>query len=189
MRVVSRGYTAIPDLLSTGQGVLSETFPSGTITNNSVPTSQTIYLGLVALRAGQTVAKVGVHVQTAGSGTAPTLIKVGLADTSGKLLAQSANLASDSGFTATGKPAFALASSYQVPADGSYYLVFLKNGTFSVTDVQIGRNQAIASVCAAVGSGARNFAVGGTGQTDLPANGSSVTLAAGTSTWWLCATA
>jgi hypothetical protein len=111
---------------------------------------------------------------TAGAGTTPTNIYVGLADSTGKMVAQSNDLKADTGWTTTGPQTFSLNATYTVPTDGIYYVVVLANGTWGTTQMALSRTNSL-------GNGKFGsifvYATGGTGQTALPANGSSITLA------------
>lgn len=142
----------------------------------SALTSQTIYAMAVSLCAGQVVSSVVLWNQVAASGTSPTGFFVGLADSTGKMLVQSSNLNASTELTAVKDSQLALASSYTVPATGIYYVVILQNGTWGTTNAQLGNHGGSAGVTP--NGTAFLYATGGTGQTALPANGSSLTLSA-----------
>jgi hypothetical protein len=143
----------------------------------SAPTSQSIYAVAIPLSEGQIVSKLGFTVTTAGAGTAPTNIFVGLADSTGKMVAQTADVAADTAWTDTGIRTVSLVASYTVPSDGIYYVVFLQNGTWGTTAMQFGRTNTYAH--GHIFGSTFVYASGGALQTTLPANGSSLTLTGG----------
>lgn len=107
--------------------------------SNAVPTSGTIFANGVYLYKGEVVTNIVVAVATAGSGTAPTHIQVGLWSSAGTpvALAVSAEDAANARWTSTGWKEVPLTAPYTVPADGFYYPSFLKVGAFGTTDLQL----------------------------------------------------
>lgn len=154
------------------RGLLSENYhgPSGAATGATAAT-QTIFGGLLGLLAGDVVTNVGVSVSTVASGTPPTTIKLGLVDTTGAVLAVTANVAADSQWTAsTGMKLFALTAPYTVPTDGGYYAVILSDGVFGTTPLQLARCNPTGGVEKAVSGGARPFIGVTGGQTNITGN-------------------
>ncbi len=145
------------------------------------PTSQKVYGSMVGLNAGDVVSNVFMALSTAGAGTTPTGIYLGLYTTAGVQLAVSANLAANSGWTGTGIKSFALSSPYTVTTAGGYYLCLLQNGTWGTTSMQpfIGGQQT-KIVQSAIGSGP-TFCVAQTSQATLP---SPATFVGDASNYW-----
>lgn len=173
------GYTTSPkvrdQLVRTARGVLSENAYPGLSSTGSAPTAGTAYMGLVGVCAGDVISKVGFYVNTAGSGTVPTKIVAGIADSTGKILAVTAELKNDAQWTAAGaaEVRFALSSAYTVPANGVVYVCFLQVGSWGTTQMSLSRsgsNQFIPFSGALV-----LYGTGGTGLSDLPSVGSSLT--------------
>jgi hypothetical protein len=163
-----------------GEGLVSETFPRVLASTQGANSSQTFYVVRIPLRAEDVVTNLIVGVTTAGAGAAPTLIKLGLLDKTGKVLQQSANEAADSKWTSLGFKAVAMAAPYAVTADDLYYAAFLINGVFGGTNIQFARTPVAntGGYFAAIGSGVA-IINSQTGVTDFPATGSSQTLSAG----------
>ena len=119
------------------------------------------------------ITKAVLRPATAGAGTAPAHIYVGYADTTGKMLAQSNDLAASAIWTTANVPAQApLAASWTVPADGNYNVVFVQVGVWGTTQMTLVRDVSGSDP----GDIAQNPFSGQTLQTELPANGSSLTL-------------
>lgn len=172
---------ALDEVFSAAVGVASDTSAwcdAEHAVNVQALTSQTIYCVAVPYRRGQVVTNIGWYIAQLAAGVTPTGIFCGLADATGKLLAQSANVAASAVWTATlGLFGVALAAPYTVTADGLYYHVILENGAFGTTVLGLGRAAQLGGTYQVAGVGSRLAATGGVAQTALPANGSSVVLA------------
>lgn len=156
------------ELANTGRGILTETFPLHLASTGLTPATQTVYASLIGLRAGDVVTNIVVDTLTAGTSTAPTGIFVGLYDKTGLSLAISSNLSASGNWTATGPHNCAVTAPYAVTADDSYFAVFLENGTWGGTALQVGSwSGAVAGNAKALGSGLQLYATFGTGQTAL----------------------
>lgn len=156
------------------QGIIAETTPRYAVIAGGLMVSGTVYYVQVYLFRGQVLATTHIVVGTAGSGV--TFGKVGLYDSTGVLLASTAD--QTNGWTAVGTHSQAFAVAYTVPVTGIYYAALLtlasptapSPGISSTPQAgNIGNGGAAPSgglVCASQ-----------TGQTDLPAP---ATIAAGT---------
>lgn len=160
-------------ILMEGLGFKSWAFDPNLGSGGTAPTQGTVYVRAIPLRAGQVITNVVLETITAASGTAPTSMFVGLADSTGKMVAQSNDLRASGIWTAgAGMVQAPLSGTYTVPADGMYYAVFLQVGAFSVTQpvFEKGVNNS-----AAAGVGTTIFGTGATtAQTALPANASNI---------------
>jgi hypothetical protein len=130
---------------------------------------------LLGLRGGTTVTGVVLRNLTAAVGTNPTTARFGIADNTGKVLAIGGNANAAAGWAA-GALQFAFTAPYTTLADGGYFACFVVNGTWGSTQPALIRAQNnVAGPLAAIGS---NTIPGfsWTGQTDLPAVSSSLTI-------------
>jgi hypothetical protein len=170
--------TPLAEIYMTGLGYQSWSgepdATSGTLTPTAAATpTGTVYARLIPFRAGMVITKAVLRPATAGAGTAPAHIYVGYADTTGKMLAQSNDLAASAIWTTANVPAQApLAASWTVPADGNYNVVFVQVGVWGTTQMTLVRDVSGSDP----GDIAQNPFSGQTLQTGLPANGSSLTL-------------
>jgi hypothetical protein len=94
--------------------------------------TQKIYAGLIPLLNGDTITNIHVFIVTAGSGTAPTAINVGLFNSSGTLLQGSGDVKTSFN-SGTGFKTLALSATYGITVDGGYYIGVWQNGAFGVT--------------------------------------------------------
>jgi hypothetical protein len=159
-------WTRYRDLLG-ALGVLS--WPLGIPTSGAIPTSQAV-LGLAHyLYRDEVVSNLSVPVQTAGAGTAPTAIKLGVWSSAATpaCLAVTAELRADASWNSTGWKMFALASRLTIPSDGLYYGAFLQNGSFGTTNIQLAQAGVVAVVGNPIGSGRRLYGSLKTGATDM----------------------
>lgn len=117
------------EILVAGKGLISEGLPVLLCASSLTPVSQTVYALPQGLKQGQVVTNIVLNVITAGAGTVPTSIFVGLCDSTGARVAVSANLKSSVIWTATGYAVAPLTPAYTVPADGLYYAEFLQDTT------------------------------------------------------------
>lgn len=172
---VGRGGALI-DIWMDDLGLKSWNWHPQNISTQTAPGTQTIYVIAIPLKAGQIITNVVLDVEIAAVGTVPTSFFVGLCDSTGKMLTQSANLNASASLTAQGLRDFAV-TSYTVQANGLYYVVFLKDGVFGTTDVSLGRGGGRDLVN---GTGKRLSGTAGTGQTALPANAANLAAFSGT---------
>lgn len=169
-----------------GENVLVEPFPALASTVGSSLTSGTIYALAVGLRAGDVLTNLFTNVVVAGSGTAPTLIRQGVADSNRVIRALTADTHADAQWLSTGITSFPLSAAYTAPADGLYYLCIIQVGAFGTTALNIRKCTVPIGLPAVAGgvviSGNQN------GQTDLPTVGNAMTLAtSSTNSLWLAA--
>lgn len=127
---VSSGENA----MLTGLGLLQECFPALLIPNALGMTSGTLRATGIGLTAGQIVTNVGVFVSVTTSGTNPTLIRFGLYDNASNLVASTGNLNASGLFTTQGYVQTAFSATYTVGTSGLFYVAYIQNGVFSVTN-------------------------------------------------------
>lgn len=169
----------------TARGLLAENFNLATATANATIATQIIYGGLIGLNAGDTVTSLVVCVHTAGSGTAPTTIKLGLTDTAGQVLAVTANVASDSKWTSTGVKKFNVGTPYPVTVSGGYYVVVLQDGAFASTALQFPRANSVgAQELTALSGGVRPAVITSGGKTDISGTLTLADASASTTYWF-----
>ena len=161
-------------------GVLIDNAFPGNFSAVTALTSQTVYGVLLGLHAGDIVTGIVLrgNVAAGGNSPSPTTVRVGIADSTGKILALSNNLNAAANFPA-GTFGLALTTPYTVLADGGYYACLVINGTWSSTQPTIARSGATGTPnVTAFNSGAIPAFTWVT-QSDLPAIGSSLTLTTG----------
>lgn len=154
-------------------GLKSWSYDPGSVSANTAPTAGVVYAIAVPYQVGQSISATHWYVNTAGTSTAPTHIYTGVADSAGKMLAQSNDDAANAGWTAAA-PRFvssALSASYAVTATALYYHVFLQVGSWGGTQMTLNRGNGVSTL---VGSVLLNATGTTTSQTGLPANGSSI---------------
>lgn len=190
MRIETEG-SAGSGLEQPANGFGYKAWPWAITSNNQSanPTSGQIQVVGLYVPAGTTLTGVAVDVNAPAAGTKPTGVWVGVADSTGKMLAQSGDLSapgSGAPFTATGPLALPFSAAYTTPTAGIYYAVELQVGTFGTTQVSLeylGGNAAASSK--PFGSNPAPYGVV-TGQTGLPANGSSLpTITVSSGPFWL----
>lgn len=154
--------------------------------NTSPTTSGTIYLAQVKLRYPTTLTKLSIGVATAASGVTANQNFLGLYNSAGTRVAQTAAGAIDTALASSGILTASLSSSYAA-APGTYWVAFVNNAT---TPATLGRGSGISLSVSNGGASSGNyrFAVNGTAATALPATitpGSNT--AAGAITLWAAA--
>lgn len=177
-RVLIAANRPYAELLTEAQGFIAENYTRPAAPNSGAPTSQVIYAAGLWIPSGKTITNVHVDLATLAVGTTPTLIKGALLDKTGKVLNQSANIATDGMWTATaGLKTIPLGGTVSTTSSDLYYVAFLKNGAFGSTDLQLMRRALAGGQATGTGT-----ALWGqqTGQTDFAANASSQTLTTGT---------
>jgi hypothetical protein len=182
-RVSALSSAGVRDVdLATALGIIAD---SGPPVGGAVQTSQAVNFGAVYLYAGESIANIIVCVTTAGSGTAPTSLKLGLWSSAATpvCLAVTADLASDSRWTSAGQKVCALTGAYSVVTSGIYYPCFWINGTFASTNVQIMTIVASGQFGGQIGSGARRSGALKTGATTMAVADTGTYALAGNSPW------
>lgn len=149
------------------QGFVTVNYDPESISGTAgVNVSGTVYLHKVYLAQGQTVTGLAVGVQTAGATLTSGQNLLGLYDSSGNRVGQTADQSAV--WTSTGYKSAALTASYAVTTAGFYYIAVLAVGTTPPAFYQAA-NAPSALFNANVAAGTFRHASGGTGQTSLPA--------------------
>jgi hypothetical protein len=162
-------------LLHTAGGVLTEAVNPMFLSVGSAPPTQSVQGLLHGLKAGDSVTGVLVYVGVAAAGSTPTLARFGLADSTGKILALSADV-SAIGNWAIGPRKMPFTSPYPITADGAYFTCFVVNGVWA-TPPQLLRGGGFGGAkLTLAGSVIRGF--NWAAQTDLPALGATMTITA-----------
>ena len=186
MEFRAAAQNSLDDILRTDAGFLAWNYPLAAAVNNGALTSQRIAVAAIGLRAGQVVTNVCVQVQTAAVGTAPTNAFAGLATKAGVMVAQTADIKANAGWSAIGIAPFPLSATYTVPTSGLYYVAVLVNGSWGTTQPSLGRAVNLAVAASKISGGTQLWGDGGTAQSALPANASSLTLGTSeTQTFWV----
>ncbi len=190
MGIVSRSQgggldTDRASVLTTGLGILTQTWNAEAPGQQAPLVSGTIYCCAVGLRAGDVVTNMLASVATAGSGTTPTLIRQGVADSTGKVLAVTADSHASAVWTSAAVASVALTAPLTIPSQGLYYLCIIEVGAFGTTPMQLRGASNSGSGPGAVSGFPRSLATQA-GQADLPAVNSSITLGGSTTIgFWL----
>jgi hypothetical protein len=153
------GQAARDQAKRAGLGYVGETFARDGIAAGVAFTSGDCRATAVGLLAGDKVTNVLFNVVTAIQTI--TTLKVGLFDSTGGLLASSANVTANQ---ASGISSVALSTAYTTAADGVYYLGLIVVAT---TMGSVGAQASVAGSQAAIASGPKGTIVK-TGQTDIP---------------------
>ena len=167
-------------------GLAGQPFAASVPTSQAVLGSGTIRASLQTIPAGVTVNSLACQIGILAVGAVPTLIRLGLYDLSGNLLASTPNLASDARWTAAVKACFnAVSTPFTVKQTAAFYVAMLQVGVFSGTDLQIVR--ASAAVATSVGwPNNTTPSVSQAGQSDLT-NPATFAPVSGQATFWLAA--
>lgn len=164
------------------QGYLGWTYdPAYTAATNQAPTAGVEYL--VKVQATQTGSVSKVYFD--GTNTPGTLanVYVGVRDTSGALLAKSANLASSLNGVASSLRSGTLASPINVVAGVDYYVAFVVGS--ATTMIQMSRGAAPGNLGnAGLTADTYRYAVNGSGKTDLAASITMSSNTAGLALWF-----
>jgi hypothetical protein len=162
-------------ILQSALGILAWNHNPLVETGTLALTAGTVYAMSVPLLAGQVISRLGFGINVAGAGTVPTHIYIGLCDSTGKMLAQSADLAANAGWTSGTKlTSFPLSASYTVPTTGLYYIVILQVGAWGTTQMTLDRTLGLGTQID--GAGAFIYGTGGAGAAALPANGATLVI-------------
>lgn len=163
-------------LAQSAAGILTETASPLLHTSSAAFTTQTVYGYLLGLKAGDVVNGLLMRNTTAAATANPTTCRVGIADSTGKILQLSNNLNAAANFP-LGPCALSLSATYTVPSDGGYYACIVVNGVWGTPPTPIRFTTAAAQTIAYSTNAPPSFLW--SGQTDLPAINSSVTLTTG----------
>lgn len=161
-------------------GIQAENFDPVVATAGTAPATQKVFGDLFGFSAGQVIAGIVLRNVVAAVGTLPTTVRVGIADAQGNMLAISGNLNALANWAA-GPNLLPFATPFTVPSDGGYYVCFVVNGVWGSTQPTPIR------VTGGVGASHAKITNGSavsfewSGQTDLPAVGSALTLSTGNS--------
>lgn len=163
-----------------------ESFPIEAAAAQSPPSTGTPFGAASYFYAGEIVTGMSVVVSTAGVGTTPTLIKLGLLDSAYKCVVLTGELKDDAKFQALGRKDFAYTAPYTILADGVFYPVFLLVGTWGTTTMQMAGGSGYGSTCPIYPGGVFRMPKFGTSKTDLPAVGATATAPSDASfrQWW-----
>lgn len=164
------------EVFNKGAGIISQNFPLLEATATATVSNTRVYGGLLPLVVGDVINNISVGVRTAGAGTTPTSIVLGLLDKTGKVLQQSANVNSSTDWTTANHIATAaLGGAYTVLASDVYYACIWVSGTWGTT--QMALLEGVANpIINAIGSGSLFSAT--TTNASFPSNGSSFSLSA-----------
>lgn len=180
LAALQQGFAPVSkeDLMAQALGLQSWNMGPGVGTTSQSITAGTIYTSGLHLPGGVTASNIVLKPFTAGAGTAPTGIYVGLIDPSGNVRAVSANEAALSGWKATGLVEVPLSAPFTVSnyESGWHQVMFLQVGSWGTTQMSLIR----ATNWGGVGvNGVLAYGTAGTGQSGLPAVGSSATIVSG----------
>jgi hypothetical protein len=138
LRAASAGRQAVRNA---ALGFTDQTFDLfAAATSSGALATQRVVATMMGLYAGDIVSNIFVSIGTVAvsGGTTPSDMRLGLFTLSGTQLAETANLNSSSIWTtAQGIFSFALATPYQVPTTGGYYLAAWANGTWGTTQLAL----------------------------------------------------
>lgn len=161
-----------------GLGLIAENWDPVGATAATAPATQVVYGDSFGFAVGTVITGIVLRCGVSAAGTLPTTARVGIADSTGKILAISGNVNALANW-AVGPNKIPFAAPYTILADGTYYLCFVVNGTWGTTQptplrVTGGLGAALVAI-----SGKAIPAFQWSGQTDLPAVGSSLTMTTG----------
>jgi hypothetical protein len=130
-------------------------------------TSQVLRGTAIGLNALDVINNIVVVVTVSTSGTTPSLIRLGLYDTNLNLVASTANRNASGDFAVTGPVAVPLSAAFTVINAGTYYVAYLQNGVYSVTNPSFCSGTTQTNAGKAI-TGSKRFWFEQTAQTDLP---------------------
>ncbi len=117
-------------------GIIAQ--PTLTLVTGAAAATQVIYGTGVHLYAGESITNIIVNVTTAGAGTTPTNLRLGLWNSAATpvCVANTPDIAATGSLTSNGYKVTAIsAGPYVVPASGLYYAAVWQNGAFGSTPV------------------------------------------------------
>lgn len=153
------------DIQADAYGLLAFNAPMSLVASSTGHTSQVGYAAGLPLLAGTTVTNLWMCVAQAGAGTVPTTIKLGITNYLGVRKGVTANLKDDAKWTSTGYKSFALAVPYVAETTDMYPVVFLQDGTWGSTQLQL--NRCAGATPTPVLNSRYSWSTWGTGQTDI----------------------
>lgn len=150
-------------------GVYDETFDSSAGTGGTALAAGRLYHGLLGLNPGDLVGNIVAGVTVAGAGAPPTLIKFGIADALGVILAVTGNVNADAQLlVANAFAKFPLTAAYPIKIGSGYQMVALAVGTWATTQATFHSRSVAAPGVGPIGAGVKKFGnTSGTGNTDL----------------------
>jgi hypothetical protein len=168
------------DVLSTGLGYITETFPRGLFSTSLTMVSGRIYYNAIGLLEGDVIS--GLAVELTAAAAALTLAKVALTNKTGTVLAISTD--QSAGWTGAAHKDISVITPYTVPSDDVYYLSVLT--VFASTAPTIAMQSGGSSINSNITNGGARPLAELSGQTDL-VNGTPTVLATGrTPVWMAC---
>jgi hypothetical protein len=164
------------DLFAQGLGVQAEPFSPAVCTFGSAPATQLIFGTSIYLVNGATITGIKMRLTVAAAGILPATARFGLLDHTGKVLVRSGNLTALANWV-TGVCPFPFTAPYVIPSSGIYIACFVVNGVWGTTQpTPLCTAITEQNLALAADGSSPPFMFGQSGQTDLPAVGSSVTL-------------
>jgi hypothetical protein len=162
------------DLFARALGLQYEDFNPQLGTAVASFATQDIFGSAVYMAAGSIITGVKVRNTTAATGTLPTTARFGLLDYAGKVLVRSASTTALASWGA-GVLAFPFTAPFTLAYGGIYFPCAVVNGAFGSNNPTLLYSNSIVNSQVADGANPPSAFVQ-TGQTDLPAVGSSVTI-------------
>ncbi len=163
-----------------GRGLIAEAFPISNIAGATTSSASIANASAVGFRAGDVVTN--IHCLLTSEGASQSIVKTILWDSSGTLLAVSAN--QSTAFTTTSVAGtivtIPLSSPYTILTDGGYYLGIVSVG--DVTPATLGRGSTQTGIGLQIGAGMRAH-TRATGQSDA----GTITPGNGTTAFWFAA--
>ena len=149
-------------------GVMAQSYELlSTAGTNFAPTAGHVYGSGVYLYAGEVVSNIVTQITASGSGSLPTLTKVGIWSSVATPACLAVSNDISSSLTATGFVQLPLSSSYTVTSDGVYYLALLGVGTFGTNQPKYPTNNLFATPANQIGSNTWFAPTLKTGATDM----------------------
>lgn len=173
------------DLLASGLGVKFQPFDPRLANGATAPSSGSARTIALYATAGALITGIKMRNPVAAAGTLPTTARFGLADNTGKILALSGNLNALASW-GTGVLSFPFTAPFTLAYSGIYLPCYVVNGAWGTTQPTpvVMNGVAAAAAWAADGTNPPPMSTWGA-QTDLPAVGSSLTLNATPTAYWL----
>lgn len=152
-------------ILTTAAGLTSQNGLRSVFSNTSTLTGGTAYGMLIGLRAGDLITNVVVSCSTAGSGT--TLFKAGVYSPDA-VTRYAVTADQSSQFGTVGAKQLPLAAAWTAPADGGYLVIVVSTASTTVPTLLRGSGQPISGLTPL------EYCTAGTGLSDLPAAGATL---------------
>lgn len=155
-----------------GMGLIGENYNLSTSALTSVLATGVIYGVAVGYNAGDVVTRL-VYAQSVESSGAVTLVRAGLADINGVMLATTADVHATFAAAGSNMKEVALSSPYTIPSAGLYYHTIIAVGAGTMVTLSRGANNGGFAGTLTGATGREYWSW--TGQTDLPTVGNSLT--------------